>query len=106
MLAALDATATKEPPISDEEKARRAEIGRNYVIGRFKQHNRMDHDLSCKIKLKKHAIRMLPRNSKLREEAMKFSDEQPPAQRNIPVWTPPIPGFDPTLYSSQEDEEK
>jgi hypothetical protein len=103
VLAALDAPERKEPPISDEEKARRHEIGRNYVIGRFNQHNEIEHDLSCKIQMKKHAIKMLPRNY-LREEALKPNDEMPPLWRHLPVWTPPIPGFDPTPFLEKEED--
>jgi hypothetical protein len=105
MMSALDAPEDKEPPISAEEKARRYQIGRNYVIGRFQQNNRLDHDMTCKIYMKKHAIRMLPKNSRLREEALKISDEDPPTNRNIPLWTPPIPGFDAAKYTYIEDEE-
>lgn len=46
LLAALNAPSRREPPISIEEKARRHEIGRNYVIGRFQQHNEIHHDLA------------------------------------------------------------
>jgi hypothetical protein len=102
MLAALDAPIRKEPPITEEEKARRFEIGRNYNIGRFRFHNEIQQDLAQKINLKKHAIRMLPRNSKIREEALKESNEMPETWRRVPVWTPPIPGFDPSQYLIKE----
>jgi hypothetical protein len=104
IFAALDAPERKEPPISEEEKARRHEIGRNYNIGRFRFHNEIHHDLTNKMHLKKHAINMLPRNSKIKEEALKESDEQPPPWRKIPVWTPPIVGFDPSNYMMKDDE--
>ena len=57
ILASLDAPQRVEPEIPPEEKARRYEIGRNYVIGRFEQHNEFHHDLACKIQLKKHVRR-------------------------------------------------
>lgn len=98
MLAALDAPIRKEPPISEEEKARRYEVGRNYNIGRFRFHNEIQQDLAQKINLKKHAIKMLPRNSRIREEALKESDETPQPWRKVPTWTPPIPGFNPSKY--------
>ena len=102
ILASLDAPIRKEGPVSEEEKARRYEIGRNYVIGRFKQHNEIDHDLTCKIHMKNHAVRMLPRNSKIKEEALKISDEDPPPWRDIPTWTPPIPGYDPSEFVEKD----
>ena len=104
ILAALDAPMRKEPPISEEEKARRFEIGRNYNIGRFRFHNEIHQDLAQKIHLKKHAIKMLPRNSKIREEALKESDEAPPPWRKVPTWTPPIPGFNPSLYLIKDEK--
>jgi len=103
ILAALDAPIRKEPPVSEEEKARRHEIGRNYVIGRFRQHNELYHDLNCKIQMKKHAVNMLPKNSKLKEEAMEIDYEGPPLWRNLPVWTAPIPGFDPSQFVEKEE---
>lgn len=104
IMAALDAPMKKEPPISEEEKARRYNIGRNYVIGRMRQHNALNHDLTCKIKMKLHAIDMLPRNSRIKEEALKISDEMPPAWRKFPSWTPPIPGYEPEEYVRQSGE--
>ncbi|GKY92748.1 hypothetical protein MPSEU_000244800 [Mayamaea pseudoterrestris] len=104
VLAALDAPMRQEPPLSQEEKDRRHQIGRNYVIGKFRQHNEIHHDLACKLQMKKHAINMLPKNSKLREEALKIDDSGPPTWRNMPVWTPPIPGFDPSQLAGTKDE--
>jgi hypothetical protein len=104
IFAALDATERKEPPVSEAERARRATIGRNYNIGRFRFHNEIHHDLTNKLHLKKHAMKMLPRHGTLREEALKDNDEMPPSWRPIPVWTPPIPGFDPSLYNVKEDD--
>ena len=102
ILASLNAPERMEPEITPEEKARRYEIGRNYVIGCFRQHNEIHHDLACKIQLKKHAVKMLPRNSKLKEEAMKIDDKVPPTWRHIARWTAPIPGFDPTPFLDKE----
>jgi hypothetical protein len=59
ILAALNAPMRLEPPISEEEKARRHEIGRNYVIGRFKQHNAIHHDLAWYVVATCHTIRIL-----------------------------------------------
>lgn len=106
VLASLDAAATQEPPISQEEKARRHEIGRNYGIGRFKQHNEIEHDLACKIQMKKHAVKMLPRDSKLKEAAMKVDSDdtdEPPLWRNLAMWTPPIKDFDPSQFIERND---
>jgi hypothetical protein len=104
VISALDAPMRKEPPISEEEKARRHEIGRNYNIGRFRFHNQVHQDLTNKIHLKKHAIKMLPRNSKIKEEALKENTESPPPWRPIPAWTPPIPNFDISKYMAKDDE--
>jgi hypothetical protein len=104
ILRALDAPIT-EPPKPDEEEARRNyEIGRNYVIGMFEQHNAHNHDLACKIKLKEFAIKMLPRDSKLKEEALKEDSSSPPLWRPIPNYTPPIPGFDPSVFANLDDD--
>lgn len=102
ILSALDAPIQEEDPaiISKEEQARRYAIGRNYVVGKFRQHNEIMHDLACKLQLKQHAIRMLPKNTKLKEEALKINDEGPPLWRHFAVWTPPIQGFDPSEYST------
>lgn len=103
ILASLNAPVRTEPEISQEEKTRRYDIGRNYVIGRFQQHNELHHDLTCKIHLKRHAVKMLPRNSKVKEEAMKIDNSGPPPWRHIARWTPPIPGFDPTPFLDKDD---
>ena len=103
-MAALDAPSKVEPPVSVEEAQRRAKIGRDYVIGRFRQHNEIDHDLTCKIKLKQHALKMLP-PGRLRDEALKIDERQvAPLWRHIAVWTPPIPGYDPTEFAEKKDE--
>jgi hypothetical protein len=104
IVSALDAPVRKEPPISEEEKARRHEIGRNYNIGRFRFHNQVHQDLTHKIHLKKHAINMLPRNSKIKDEALKDNDEPPPPWRRIPVWTAPLENFDASLYMMKDED--
>lgn len=98
VLRSLDAPMRKPPEISPEEQERRKEIGRNYVIGCFNEHNERNHDLSCKIKMKQHAVSMLPKRSKIKEEALKISDEMPPTWRKVPTWTPPIENFDPEMF--------
>jgi hypothetical protein len=103
ILAALDATSTKPPPPDEEEKARREQLLKNYTIGRFKQHNEENHDLNCKIRMKQHAIKMLPRDSKLREKALEIDDTAPPRWRHIPAWTPPIPDFNPNVFTMTEE---
>lgn len=105
ILRCLDAPISKESPEPDEEeKARRFEIGRNYVIGMFERHNEMNHDLACKMKMKTFAIKMLPRNSKLKEEALKIDMSGPPLWRHIMADTPPIPGFDPSKFAQRNDD--
>lgn len=98
---ALDAPVTRPPPASKEEMDRRHKVGRDYVIGCFQSHNALEHDLACKIRLKNHAVKMLPKNSVIRKAAMEVDDEGPPKWRHIPVLTPPIPGFDPDDFAEE-----
>jgi len=96
LIKCADAPIESPPPASDEEMERRYQIGRNYVIGKFKEHNERNHDLACKIKMKQFAIKMLPRGTMWKEEALKIStgdDGGPPLWRRVAVDTPPIPGF-------------
>eukprot|EP00980_Cylindrotheca_fusiformis_P017856 scaffold5653_cov147-Cylindrotheca_fusiformis.AAC.18 len=102
ILASLDAERTRAPPPVDEEEiARREEVLKQYTIGKFQQHNEENHDLSCKLKLKKHAMNMLP--PELKEKALEIDNEGPPRWRTIPAWTPPIPGFDPRDFMNTEE---
>jgi len=106
LIRAIDAKPREEPTPSKEEAARRHEIGTNYVIGNFKRHNEVNHDLACKIRLKNNAIKMLPKNSMIREDALKINidDEScPPLSRLIPMETPPIPGFQASEFISGKD---
>ncbi len=108
----LDAQPRSPTPPSPEEAQRRHTIGRNYVIGSFNRHNDIEHDLACKIKLKQHAIALLPSKGDeefgyLRNEALKVDMGEgavPPYYRPIAADTPPIPGFDPSLYINEEEE--
>jgi hypothetical protein len=90
----LNAKKAIEPPISEEEKLRRYNVGRNYVIGNFNLHNEIQHDLSCKMKLKTLAIQMLPRGTVWKEEALRLPNPStidlemfPPVNRSLP-WEP------------------
>ena len=103
ILSALDAPKVKPPPGDAEETARRERIRRAYTVERFKQHNQENHDIACKIKMKQHAIDMLPRNSNLKEKALEIDDVSPPRWRRIPAWTPPIPGFDPSRFTLTDE---
>lgn len=110
--------------------ARRYQVGRNYVIGSFERHNEWNHDLANKIRMKKRAIKMLPKQGEIgdstlmeggdnntssqstsvygrwREEALSLNkDYGPPDWRHFPMLTPPIPGFDPSIYM-EKDEDK
>ena len=108
----VDAKPRTPPKPSPEEAERRYKVGRQYVIGRFHQHNQVRHDLACKLKLKKWAIKMLPKASDkeygyLREAAMEINMEQDgmvPFWREIPTDTPPIKDFDVTKYTDTEKE--
>ena len=103
ILSALDAPKVKPPPGNDEEKARRESIRKAYTIETFKQHNQENHDIACKLKMKQHALNMLPRNSKLKEKALEIDEMGPPRWRRIPAWTPPIPGFDPNRFTLTDE---
>eukprot|EP00537_Pseudo-nitzschia_pungens_P014566 CAMPEP_0172384850 /NCGR_PEP_ID=MMETSP1061-20121228/2568_1 /TAXON_ID=37318 /ORGANISM="Pseudo-nitzschia pungens, Strain cf. pungens" /LENGTH=177 /DNA_ID=CAMNT_0013113631 /DNA_START=149 /DNA_END=682 /DNA_ORIENTATION=+ len=103
LLAFLDAPKIKPPPADEEETARRELVKKNYTAGKFKQHNEENHDIACKLKLKKHAIGMLPKRTALKDKALEVDSEYPPRWRTIPAWTPPIPGFNPSDYMGTEE---
>lgn len=103
ILSALDAPFTKPPPADDEEIARREAIRKAYTVGKFKEHNERNHDITCKLKMKRHAMNMLPKHSELKEKAMQIDNLGPPRWRTIPAWTPPIPNFDPNQFIVTED---
>jgi hypothetical protein len=104
ILRALDAPISKPPEFTEEEKARNYEIGKNYVIGMYERHNAINHDLACKMKMKTFAIKMLPRNSWIKEEALKVDHSAPPLWRPIPQDTPPIPNFDPSQFIHRDED--
>jgi len=56
---AFDAPGRDPPPASEEEMERRYNVGRNYVIGCFKRHNELNHDLAVKIRMKVRKYRTL-----------------------------------------------
>ena len=49
---AFDAPGRDPPLASEEEMERRYHVGRDYVIGCFKRHNELNHDLAVKIRMK------------------------------------------------------
>ena len=122
MTKAYDAPLLQPPTVSDEEMALRAEIGRNHVIGSFKRHNELNHDLAVKIRMKKHAMKLLPKEGELGDEPIEGTNNKsvhgkwraaafkqndrwgPPDSRPIPLLTPPIEGFDASLYMDAEDD--
>ena len=79
------------------------------MIGKFKQHNELNHDLACKLKMKNHAIKLLPKANDehfgyLKKAALTLDEDMvPPYHRPIPVDTPPIPGFDPSKFMDDEN---
>jgi hypothetical protein len=103
LLAFLDAPKIKAPPADKEETIRRELVKKNYNIGRFQQHNEENHDIACKLRMKNHAINMLPKRTGLKEKALEIDDEFPPRWRTIPAWTPPIAGFNPSNYVMTEE---
>jgi hypothetical protein len=103
LLAFLDAPKIKPPPVDKDEQARRELVKKNYSVGKFKQHNEENHEIACKLRMKNHAINMLPKRTALKEKALEVDDEYPPRWRTIPAWTPPIPGFNPSDYVITEE---
>ena len=134
MIRAHDAAPLEPPPATSEEMERRYHIGRNYVIGCFRRHNELNHDLAVKIRMKRYAIKMLPREGidlgdnaattttavggttsgqsgrsvygRWKEEALRINHNfGPPEHRHIPMYTPPIEGFDVNQYMNRDDED-
>ncbi|KAL3812020.1 hypothetical protein ACHAXA_001327 [Cyclostephanos tholiformis] len=124
LIKAYDAPSLVPPPASAEEMAQRYNVGRNYVIGCFRRHNELNHDLAVKIRMKKYALRMMPREGidlgdvtttssdgrsvygKWKAEALKVNDSWgPPDHRHVPMYTPPIEGFDISQYMNMGDED-
>jgi hypothetical protein len=135
LIKAYDAPSLLPPAPSTEEAALRYNIGRNYVIGSFRRHNEMYHDLAVKIRMKKYALQLLPRETydlgdttissadgggsdakgssrsvyaQWKSNALKYNPNGwgPPDHRHVPMYTPPIEGFDINLYADKEDEDK
>lgn len=111
LIRAIDSKPRPRPKFSPEEAKKHNDIGRNYVIGRFQRHNEVMHDLACKMKMKSHAIKMMPRStdeqlSYLRRESLKIDSSRssmPPLYRPIPLDTPPVPGYDASKYILKDD---
>lgn len=104
IIGALDAPVSEPPPASDEEMARRHAVGRAYNIGTSERLNELNHDLNCKMKMKQLAVDMLPKDSMWREEALRIDDlDGPPMWRHVPVWTAPIPGFNPSQFNTDDE---
>ena len=99
----LDAPIIHPPPPSKEEAIRRYAVGRASNIGLIEMHNDREHDLACKIKIKMHAVNMLPKYSTLKEKALEEDDIGPPLYRPIPKTFPPIENFDPSIFQEDDD---
>lgn len=134
LIKAIDAPYLIPPKPSIEEAERRYNVGRNYVIGSFQRHNEMYHDLAVKIRMKRYALQLLPRETfdlgdvttttttvgsgdieqksksvyaTWKSNALKINPNWgPPDHRHVPMHTPPIEGFDVNLYADKEDEDK
>lgn len=139
LIKAIDAPSILPPKPSIEEAERRYQIGRNYVIGSFQTHNEMYHDLAVKIRMKRYALQMLPRETydlgdvittnttsatdtakngggsngtsvyaTWKSNALQLNPIGfgPPDHRHVPMYTPPIEGFDINMYADKEDEDK
>lgn len=99
----LDAPIILPPPPSKEEAIRRYAVGRASNIGLVEMHNDREHDLACKIKIKIHAVAMLPKHSTLKEKALEEEDVGPPLYRPIPKTYPPIENFDRSMFEGGDD---
>jgi hypothetical protein len=90
--------------LTEEEKKRHAEIGREYNRQMFIRRNQEDKDLTNKIWLQQEAIRALPPT--LRAHAQTIDNSDPPSDRPWPLFdTPPIKDFDYRQYIEEETEE-
>ena len=125
LIKAFDAPSLVPPPASSEEMERRYNVGRNYVIGCFRRHNELHHDLAVKIRMKRYALRMLPREGidlgdaaradaddgwsvygMWKAEALRLNDNWgPPEHRQNPMYTPPIERFNINQYINQGDQD-
>ena len=128
MIKAFDAPGGVIPKASEEEMAHRYNIGRNYVIGCFKRHNEINHDLAVKIRMKNYALEQLPREHYDLGDVQIIKDEKtgeteslygkwkrealhipkylaPPEHRHIAMHTAPIEGFDINQYMISEEED-
>eukprot|EP00956_Cyclotella_meneghiniana_P043152 scaffold255119_cov79-Cyclotella_meneghiniana.AAC.1 len=72
MVEAIDAPYIGPPPAPEEEMAERYRIGRNYVIGCFERHNEINHDLAVKIRMKRYALRMLPKEGQIGDSSLEL----------------------------------
>jgi hypothetical protein len=62
----------------------------------------MEKDLTDKIWLQHEAVKALP--ERLRAHALEIDETPPPSDRPWPLFaTPPIKGFDPSLYMDKEE---
>mmetsp|Transcript_7181 Transcript_7181/g.9742 ORF Transcript_7181/g.9742 Transcript_7181/m.9742 type:complete len:181 (-) Transcript_7181:195-737(-) len=107
LIKAYDAPVKPIPKGTEEEMAERARIAKAYTVGMFKRHNELMHDYNCKIRMKNHAIKMLPRNTMWKEEALKIDmspEALPPIWRRIPMDSPPIPGFDISKFGTPDED--
>ena len=105
VLQALDAPEGTEPPLSEEEKERRYQIGRNHVIGRFKRHNEHNHDITCKLHIKQHALQMLPRHSYIKDDAMKqYERDEKEPDYMLPPGPRIMPGLWELVFPPKEEE--
>jgi hypothetical protein len=65
LVKAYDAPWTKAPVADEEEMARRYRVGREYVIGCWERHNEENHELAVKIRMKRYAIKRLPKEGEI-----------------------------------------
>jgi len=105
LIQARDAKPVGPPPADEEEMARRFQVGREYNVGMMRRHNHINHDLNCKIRMKQHAVKMLPKESMWKKEALKLNDSGPPLSREcfLPDY-PPIEDFNIDDWFNDEED--
>mmetsp|Transcript_19493 Transcript_19493/g.33762 ORF Transcript_19493/g.33762 Transcript_19493/m.33762 type:complete len:100 (+) Transcript_19493:1-300(+) len=87
------------PKFNAETLSRHSKIAVTYNKMTTIQHNKEMRALNRKILLKQEAIMGLPES--LRASAMEIDEAPMPVSRPIPMWTPPIKGFNPNDYASK-----
>ena len=112
--------------VDDDDEARtRPPTGVGILVARMKGGDAVHHDLAVKIRMKRYALRMLPREGidlgdaaradaddgrsvygMWKAKALRLNDNWgPPEHRQNPMYTPPIERFNINQYMNQGDQD-